>query len=288
MTIIDIVKKFKLNILLVLSFVLLENISWIIEPTFFGKLLDAMIERFYDKENVNYLFPLLIWAVIYLLNVAGGTLHRLFSGKVYATIYADTATNVINYSRKKGFPTSTIFARADLAKEYIVFLKERLPEVIWQLSATFGAIIALFFYDWRIAALAVLVIVPIGLINNIYRKNVVTLQANLHDKREDQYRVIETGNPATIRAYFYNMVLPQSKIAKWSSIDYLVIKVLLMFIFIGVLFIAVDVDQFSTGKTYAIVSYIWTFIASTDYIPGLMESITAVRELNSRLKEENI
>ena len=288
MTIIDIVKKFRYSILLVLSFVLLENISWIIEPTFFGKLLDAMIERFYDKEKVNYMLPLLVWAMIYLLNVAGGTLHRYFSGKVYAKIYADTATNVINYSRKKGLPTSTIFARADLAKEYIVFLKERLPEVIWQLSATFGAIIALFFYDWRIAALAALVIVPIGVINNIYRKNVVTLQRNLHDKREDQYRVIETGSPQTIREYFHHMVLPQAKIAKWSSFDYLIIKVLLMFIFIGVLFIAVDVDEFSTGKTYAIVSYIWTFIASTDYIPGLMEGITTVRELNSRLKEEQI
>jgi hypothetical protein len=117
---------------------------------------------------------------------------------------------------------------------------------------------------------------------------VVTLQRNLHDKREDQFRVIETGNSSMIHEFFYNMVQPQSKIAKWSSLVYLIIKVLLMFIFIGVLFIAVDVDRFSTGMTYAIVSYIWTFIASTDYIPGLMESITAVRELNSRLKEENI
>ena len=288
MTIIDIVRKFKFSILLVLSFVLLENISWIIEPTFFGKLLDAMIERFYDKEKVNYLLPLTIWIMIYLLNVAGGTLHRLFSGKIYSKIYADTATNVILYSRKKKFPTSTIFARADLAKEYIVFLKERLPEVIWQLSATFGAIIALFFYDWRIAALAVFVIVPVAVINNVYRKNVLTLQRSLHDKREDQYGVIETGSPSAIKEYFHNMVQPQSKIANWSSIDFLVIKVLLMFIFVGVLFIAVDVDRFTTGKIYAIVSYIWTFIASTDYIPGLMESITAVRELSSRLKEENI
>ncbi len=288
MTIVDIVRKFKVSIALVLSFVLIENISWIIEPTFFGTLLDALIERFYDKENVNYILPLLIWASIYLLNVGGGTLHRYFSGIVYARVYADTATNVINYSRKKGFPTSTVFARADLAKEYIVFLKERLPEVIWQLSATFGAIIALFFYDWRIAALAVLVILPIGHINNVYRKHVVKIQQSLHDKREDQYGIIESGDPVIIREYFFNMVQPQSKIAKWSSIDFLVIKVLLMFIFIGVLFIAVDVDNFSTGKIYAIVSYIWTFIASTDYIPGLMESITAVRELNSRLKEEEI
>jgi ABC-type multidrug transport system fused ATPase/permease subunit len=288
MTITDIVRKFKFPILLVLSFVLLENIAWIIEPTFFGKLLDALIERFYDKEKVNYLLPLFIWIVIYLLNVAGGTLHRFFSGNVYARIYADTATEVITSSRKKGLPTSTIVARAELAKEYMVFLRERLPEVTWQLSATFGAIIALFFYDWRIAALAVVVIVPIGMINNVYRKHVVTIQRSLHDKREDQYMVIETGNAASIREYFCHLVQPQSRIAKWSSIDYLIIKVLLMFIFIGVLFIAVDVDQFSTGKTYAIVSYIWTFIASTDYIPGLMESITVVRELNSRFKEETV
>ncbi len=288
MTITTIVKKFKYPIALVLSFVLLENIAWIIEPTFFGKLLDALIDKFYDKEQVNYILPLVIWIFVYLLNVLGGTLHRLFSGKVYAKITADTATNVIAYSKKKEYSISVMFARAELAKEYIVFLKERLPEVTWQLSATFGAVFALFFYDWRIAAVAILVILPIAFINNIYRKNVVTLQKNLHDTREDQYKIFEAGDMSKIHEYYNSMIIPQTKIARWSSIDYLIIKVLLMVIFIVVLFIAVDVDKFSTGRIYAIVAYIWTFIASTDYIPGLMESLTAVRELNTRLKEEVI
>ncbi len=288
MTITTIVTKFKFPIALVLSFVLLENIAWIIEPTFFGKLLDALIDKFYDKEQVNYMLPLIIWIFVYLLNVLGGTLHRLFSGKVYAKITADTATNVIAYSKKKEYSISVMFARAELAKEYIVFLKERLPEVTWQLSATFGAVFALFFYDWRIAAVAILVIIPIAFINNIYRKNVVTLQKNIHDTREDQYKIFEAGDMSKIHEYYNSMVIPQTKIARWSSIDYLIIKVLLMVIFIVVLFIAVDVDKFSTGRIYAIVAYIWTFIASTDYIPGLMESLTAVRELNTRLKEEVI
>ncbi len=288
MTITTIVKKFKYPIALVLSFVLLENIAWIIEPTFFGKLLDALIDKFYAKEQVNYMLPLVIWIFVYLLNVLGGTLHRLFSGKVYAKITADTATNVIAYSKKKEYSISVMFARAELAKEYIVFLKERLPEVTWQLSATFGAVFALFFYDWRIAAVAILVIIPIAFINNIYRKNVVTLQKNIHDTREDQYKIFEAGDMSKIHEYYNSMIIPQTKIARWSSIDYLIIKVLLMVIFIVVLFIAVDVDKFSTGRIYAIVAYIWTFIASTDYIPGLMESLTAVRELNTRLKEEVI
>ena len=286
MTIIQVVKRFKYSIAFVLSFVLLENLAWIIEPTFFGKLLDALIDRFYDKEQVNYTLPLFIWILVYLLNVLGGTLHRLFSGTTYAKMYADIATTVIVYSQKKKHPVSQLFARAELAKEYIVFLKERLPEVTWQLSATFGAIIALFFYDWRIAAVALAVIIPLGIINNIYRKNVVKLQKDIHDSREDQYKLFEEKDITTIKAFYYNMVPPQAKIARWSSIDYGIIKVLLMVIFIIVLFICVDLDKFSTGKVYSIVAYIWTFIASTDYIPGLMESLTSVRELSIRLGEE--
>ena len=382
MTIIQIVKRFKLSILFVLSFVLLENVAWIVEPTFFGKLLDALIDKFTeevirsdaggkaiygnlvekstyviepsgqagskvkkviksnhkekrpfisvvnddgdvlatyyipegayisvnDGEDVdagdllvkipkgisksmennepNYLIPLIIWIIVYLLNVLGGTLHRFFSGKVYAQMYADIATTMIVYSKKKKHPVSKMFARAELAKEYIVFLKDRLPEVTWQLSATFGAIIALFFYDWRIAGVALLVIIPVAFINNIYRKNVVKLQKDIHDTREDQYKVFEEKQVKTIQEYYFSMIRPQAKIAKWSSIDYTIIKVLLMIIFIAVLFIAIDVDNFSTGNIYAIVSYIWTFIASTDYIPGLMESLTSVRELSTRLAEE--
>jgi ABC-type multidrug transport system fused ATPase/permease subunit len=288
MTIIQVVKRFKYSIAFVLSFVLLENIAWIIEPTFFGNLLDALIDKFYDHEKVNYVLPLLIWILVYLLNVLGGTLHRLYSGKIYSKMYADIATTVIVHSKEKGHPVSQMFARAELAKEYIVFLKERLPEVTWQFCATFGAVAALFFYDWRIAVVAIIVIIPVAFINNIYRRNVVTLQKELHDTREEQYKIFEAGNTTTIQQFYHSMVLPQTKIARWSSLDYVLIKVLLMVIFIVILFIAVDVDKFSTGKIYAIVSYIWTFIASTDYLPGLMESLTAVRELNSRLKEEEV
>ncbi len=288
MTFTQIVKQFKFSIASVLIFVLIENISWIVEPTFFGSLLDALIDHFYNKEVVNYYSPLLIWIFIYLVNVFGGAMSRLFSGKVYSKMYADIATRVIVNSKKQGHAPSKLLARAELAREYIVFFKERLPEVSWQFFATGGGVIALFFYDWRIAAVAFLVIFPVIYINNIYRRNVVTLQKDIHDTREDLYRLVEEKNTAKINQYYRDMVPPQQKIAKWNSIDYSVIKVLLMIIFIVVLFICVDVDNFSTGKIYAIVSYIWTFIASTEYLPGLMESLTSVKDLSSRLKEVDV
>ena len=284
----SIIKKHTLGVSLLVFFIFLENFTWILEPTFFGKLLDALIDKFYNDDlKTDYIFPLSLWIGIYLLNTLGGALSRLYSGKIYSKIYVDIAGEVISSSTIKGLPSSRILARAELAKEYATALKDRLPEVIWLVFATFGAIFALFFYDWRIAAICFGVIFPIAFIYSGYRKNVVELQKDLHDKREDLYALFEDQNTEAIRDYYHRLITPQTRISKWNSLNYTVTKLLLMVVLVVVLFICVDIDKFSTGKIYAIVSYLWTFILSTDYLPGLMESVTSLVELNGRLKQEN-
>jgi ABC-type multidrug transport system fused ATPase/permease subunit len=284
-----IMKKHTPGVSLVVFFLLLENFAWILEPTFFGKLLDALIDRFYNDDlKMNYILPLALWGGIYLLNTLGGALSRFYSGKIYSKLYVDIASEVILRSTIKGHPPARTLLRAELAKDYITFLKDRLPEAIWQISATFGAIAALFFFDWRIAAICFAVIFPIAFIYNSYRKNVVELQKNLHDNREDLYKLFEAQNPETIRDYYHRLVIPQTQISKWNALDYTLTKLLMMVVFVGVLFICVDVDKFSTGSIYAIVSYLWTFILSTEYLPGMMESATSMIELNSRLRQEYI
>jgi hypothetical protein len=144
----------------------------------------------------------------------------------------------------------------------------------------------LFFYDWRIAAICFAVIFPIAFIYGGYRKSVIELQKVLHDNREDVYKLFEDNNTVAIAAYYQSMVAPQARISKWNALNFTVTKLLMMGVLVVVLFICVDIDNFSTGKIYAIVSYLWTFILSADYLPGLMESVTSLIELNDRLKQE--
>jgi ABC-type multidrug transport system fused ATPase/permease subunit len=281
-----IMKKHLLGIFWVVFFLFLENFTWLLEPTYFGKLLDALIDRFYDDDlKMNYALPLALWIGIYLLNTLGGASSRYYSGKVYSNLYVDIAEEIILSSTAKGILPSKGLARTELAKDYITFLKDRIPEVMWQVSAIFGGIGALFFYDWRIAAICFAVIFPIAYIYNRYRKNVVVLQKDLHDNREDLFNLLESNNTEAIKDYYQRMVLPQTRISKWNSLNFTLTKLLMMGIFVAVLFICVDVDKFSTGNIYAIVSYLWTFILSTDYLPGLMESITSLIDINNRLKE---
>jgi ABC-type multidrug transport system fused ATPase/permease subunit len=119
----EIAIKYKSSIALVLLFVLIENVSFIIEPTFFGKLLDSLIDHFYDHEKIDYIYPLIIWIIVYLINVVGGTLHRLFNGSIYSRMYAEIATDVVIDSKSRGDQFSKMLVRAELVKEYIVFLK---------------------------------------------------------------------------------------------------------------------------------------------------------------------
>lgn len=137
----EIALKYRYSIALILLFVLIENVSFIIEPTFFGKLLDSLIDHFYDHEKVDYIYPLVIWIIVYLINVIGGTLHRLFNGIIYSKMYAEIAIDVVIESKARHDKSSKMLVRAELVKEYIIFFKERLPEIMWQLSATAGVMV---------------------------------------------------------------------------------------------------------------------------------------------------
>jgi ABC-type multidrug transport system fused ATPase/permease subunit len=203
-------------------------------------------------------------------------------------MYASIATDVIIESKSRGDQISKMLVRAELVKEYIVFFKERLPEVMWQLSATAGAIIALFFYDYRIAIICLAIIIPIAYINNISRKNVTHLQKDIHDNQEELFNLVERRDTTMISSFYENTISPKTRIARWNAFNYSSVKILLVIIFVGVLFICIDVDKFTTGRIYSIVAYLWTFIASTDYLPELMESISSVKDLNERFSKDEV
>jgi ABC-type multidrug transport system fused ATPase/permease subunit len=287
MTVRQIISRYRYSIGLILLFVLIENIAWIIEPTFFGKLLDALIEHFYDHEKVNFLYPLFLWIIIYLVNVLGGSLHRLFSGGIYSKMYADVATSVIADSKSRGDQHSKMLVRAELVKEYITFFKDKLPEMFWQLSASAGAIIAMFFYDYRIGLVCLAVLFPVAYINNSTRKKVTSLQKDIHDNQEELFKMIENRDTSKVHQFYENMIVPKTKIARWNSLSYSSVKILLVIIFIVVLFICVDLDNFSTGKIYSIVAYLWTFIGQTDNLPELMESLGSIKDLDVRFIKDD-
>jgi tetrahydromethanopterin S-methyltransferase subunit F len=130
------------------------------------------------------------------------------------------------------------------------------------------------------------VTIPLTLITVLYAKKVVPLQATVHDGMEEMYEVFEQQDVGAIESYYRRIAVPQKLIARWGALTFGLMRVFLLGIFLMVLYIAIDLDSFSTGNIYSIVAYVWTFVTSSEYLPELMESWTSLQDITARLRGE--
>jgi len=288
MNLIELVRRFKRGIFIALSLVAVENIAWIIEPTLFGNVIDAMIEIGAGAASATAVMPLLFWITAFMTNSAVGALRRSVDQKIYLNMFTEIATTVSRIAVEHGLNVSKTAARAQLSREYITFFQYRMPEILEQIIAIGGALIGLAFFDHRIALACSAVILPLVLVNRIYNKKVVSLQATLHDSFEETFEVFSTTDPEKVHSYYAELARPQQKIANWGAASFGLMRAVLLVIFLVVLYIAIDLDNFSTGSIYSIVAYLWTFVSSSEYLPELLESWTSLKDISRRLKTERI
>lgn len=348
MFLIDLIKRFRKGIVIAFSLVIIENVAWIIEPTVFGHVIDAVIDVQYENyerdslalmqetlqklrlekkhdsnsveseefqsvdtaihhritnnkdsshlndtlksneetESSSYVYPLMIWLIVFAINSGLGVIRRSVDPKIFLNIYTKIATDVSERAIKLKLNISKTATRAQLSHEYIGFLQYRIPEVLENIVAIGGAIIALYFFDWKISLTCLCIVVPVYFANKLYSKRVLVLQKEFHDSYEDIYEVFSKQDSDYVHDYYQKLAKPQKKIANWGAFNFGMTRVTLMGIFLVVLYIAIDLDEFSAGELYSIVAYLWTFVTSTEYLPELMESWTSLKDIAKRLKME--
>ncbi len=286
MTLTEIIREFRRPFVFAVLLVVIEKLAWIVEPTAFGRLLDALIAVFGSKQRVSYALPLIVWVGIFALNSGTGAVRRFFDEKIYLRMFSNIAVRVAETSREKGLDIARIAARVELTREYITFLKRRVPDIIEQFFDLGGTIIALSFFDKRIALTCSCIAIPLLLMNRLYKNKVIQFEKELHDMREDVFHIFSTKNAQEIRSYYDQMATPQRKIANWGAFNFGILRTFLVGIFLLVLYIAVDIDDFSTGKMYSIVAYLWTFVTSTEYLPDLMESYASIKDIQERVRAD--
>jgi ABC-type multidrug transport system fused ATPase/permease subunit len=286
----ELLSRFRKGISIAISLVILEHVAWIVEPAVFGKVIDALIERASSNApNLNAsLFPLFLWIGVFAVNSGTGVIRRIVDQKIYLKMFTQLATDISTVSQGKKLGVSKTAALAQLSEQYITFFQYRVPEIIEQAIQIGGTVIALAIFDWRLSLTCLTIILPLILINRIYTKKVGALQADVHDTFESTYDVFSSQKPEEIRNYYTRSADIKQKIANWGALNFGVMRLMLLMIFLAVLFISIDLDDFTTGSIYSIVAYIWTFVTSSEYLPELMESWTSLKDVSQRLKKAAI
>jgi ABC-type multidrug transport system fused ATPase/permease subunit len=231
------------------------------------------------------LFPLYLWIGVFAVNSGTGVIRRIVDQKIYLAMFTQLATDISTVARERKFRASKTAALAQLSEQYITFFQYRVPEIIEQVVQIGGAVIALAVFDWRISLTCLTIVLPLLLINRVYTRKVSALQKDSHDIFENAYDVFSTQKPEEIHNYYVKTAGIKQKIANWGALNFGVMRVILLFIFLAVLYISIDLDDFTTGSIYSIVAYIWTFITSSEYLPELMESWTSLKDVSNRLNK---
>ncbi|HTY38057.1 MAG TPA: ABC transporter six-transmembrane domain-containing protein [Bacteroidota bacterium] len=287
MTLFTLAKKYRRGILFALSLVFIEHVAWIVEPAVFGKVIDALIDRASTEgptlRSLNVV-PLFVWITVFAINSGTGVLRRVVDERIYLRIYADLAVGIASGGQKKQYTVSRTVALTQLSEQYISFLQYRMPEIIDQVVSISGAVIALAAFDWRISIACLTIILPLMQATGIYTNKVSALQKEYHDNFETTFDVFARQSPEEVKTYYAKLTSLKQRIANWGAFNFGVMRIALLVIFVAVLFISIDLDNFSTGAIYSIVAYIWTFITTSEYIPELLESWTSLADISTRLK----
>lgn len=247
-----------------------------------------MIEANQPDSHSSFAAPLGLWIFVFAVNSGVGALRRSVDQKIYLRIFVEIAGNVAKMGKEHKLSASKTAARAELSREYINFFEYRVPEILQQFIEVFGALIGMAFYDWRIAGACAVVILPFAIVTAIYNKRVILHQKNFHDQFEDVFDVFSSKDPEQIKEYYRGLAVPQQKIANWGARTFGMMRFFLLGIFLVVLYISIDLDDFTTGSIFSIVAYLWTFVTSTEYMPELMESWTSLKDISARLREETV
>jgi hypothetical protein len=280
----EIVKQFRRGIIIALALVIVENVAWIVEPTVFGNVIDALIDAASGDAGSSYATPLAIWIGVFAVNSGVGAFRRSMDQRIFLSMFTEIAATVSRTAKEQGLSVSKTAARAQLSREFITFFQYRVPEILEQFIAIAGALIGLLIFDYRLSVACLLVVLPLLVIHRVYSRRVTSLQSTFHDSVEETFEVFASEDPEKVRAYYAELARPQQKIANLGALSFGLIRIVLLGIFLAVLYIAIDLDNFSTGNIFAIVAYIWTFVSSSEYIPELMESWTSLKDISARLR----
>jgi len=282
----EILKRSKGSIAFAITLILIEKIAWIIEPTVFGNVIDALIEAAGKTAGTSPIPALLVWCGVFGINSGVGAFRRSWDEKIYLRLYSEIAAKVAMTAKEQNLPVAKAAVRAELSREYITFFQYRIPEIIEQGIDIGGAIIALSFFDWRLSVTCLVIIGPLFVMNRLYNIKVTLFQRHIHDLREDVYNVFSTLDPERVRAYYNGTARWQQKIANWGAMNFGIMRFFLLGIFVVILYISIDLDDFSTGNMYSIAAYVWTFVTSSEYLPELMESWTSLKDISRRFAKE--
>jgi ABC-type multidrug transport system fused ATPase/permease subunit len=265
------------RILITYAITFLENLFELAYPSVTGLAVNDLLKHTYSGLGIL----LGVW----FLHTATGVFRQAYDTRVFTSIYTDLAVRTVVEQKEMGVSTSQIVARSALSREFVNFFERDIPATVNSVFGLLGALVLLFFYDAWSAVFCLLLLIPLFVINRGYSKRTLTLNRRLNNQLEREVTLLTRTSASRVLAHYkilgkWRTRLSDAEAANWGTMELMNIALAA-----AVIVRIASLRNIEAGTVYAMIAYLWNFIASLNHVPALIQQLSRLKDITRRMNQ---
>lgn len=273
----SIAKRYRWRIFLTQSLVVIESVLDILYPLFIGWAVNDLINQSYQG--------LILLGLLGVSSLVLGSARRFYDTRIYAGIYSQTATDLVDQGRQQGLSVSKLSARSDLMTELVEFFEQSMPGIILSLIGVVGTLLVIANLHLQVF-LGCLVLVVIMLItwwltgSTQYRYH-----QNMNHILEQRVDVLGHKNMPGVRAHFIDLMRWNIKLSDLETVNFAVLwlAVVALLLATPVLAISLSPETPQVGTLLSLLIYVFEFSEKVIMLPFFIQQLIRLSEISNRL-----
>jgi ABC-type multidrug transport system fused ATPase/permease subunit len=254
---------------------LAENMFELSYPSLTGLAVNGLLKH--DFTGLGLLLG------VWLAHTATGVFRQSYDTRVFAAIYTDLATRTVSEQETKGFSTSQIVARSSLSREFVNFFERDIPTTVNSLFGLLGALVLLFFYDAWSAGFCLMLLVPLAILNRGYSKRTLTLNQRLNNQLEREVTMLTRRRPSRVFGHYRLLAKWRVSLSDAEATNWGIMELFSIILSAAVIIRVASLPHIEPGTIYAMLAYLWNFLASLNHVPALVQQLSRLQDIARRM-----
>jgi len=268
----NIFKEYKYKLLLIYFFMLLTELSIIIQPYLLGKSIDGLL-------GGTWLWIILLFISYFISNIFNYK-RMVYDTKVYTQIYNDI---VLRFLKINNDPDSVKVARTDMAHDIVGVLEGYVHYYIATIITIFGSIGFIYITNWKVGLLVTLALIVIIFTVLVFYKKIRQSINVRNNHYENKVTAIQNGYDTSVSFFNRRRKLEIFESTLQGKNWFFVGIIKSIFLVFSIILLIKTSNSITTGSVVTIYSYVNNFLISLMSVPVAFEMYSRLTNIIKRI-----
>jgi ABC-type multidrug transport system fused ATPase/permease subunit len=268
----NIFKEYKYKLLLIYFFMLITELSIIIQPYLLGRSIDGLLDGV-------WLWIILLFISYYISNIFNYK-RMVYDTKVYTQIYNNI---VLRFLKINNEPDSVKVARTDMAHDIVGVLEGYVHYYIATIITILGSIGFIYMTNWKVGLLVTLSLIVIIFSVLVFYKKIRQSINVRNNHYENKVTAIQNGYDTSVSFFNRRRKLEIFESTLQGKNWFFVGMIKSIFLVFSIILLITTSNNITVGNVVTIYSYVSNFLISLMSIPVAFEMYSRLTNIIKRI-----